>query len=250
MSDSVRHIKVCAVIPTYNNAGTLRDVIARTLEYVDWVIVVNDGSTDATSRQLDNIDSRVTVISYETNRGKGHALQTGLDYARDNGFTHAVTLDADGQHYPEDIPVMLDALHAAPEAIILGNRGMTHDNMNSQSTFANRFSNFWFAVQTFCRPGDTQTGFRVYPLNPRRRFFTSRYEAELAVLVHARWNGTPVLSVPVRVYYPPKEERVSHFRPGRDFARISLLNTILCFLAVVYGYPSMFFHYIKRRVKR
>lgn len=233
------NIRVCVVVPVYNNASTVRSVVEQSLEFVDSVVVVNDGSTDDTMKRLEGVDNRVTVISYQCNRGKGYALQRGVDYARGKGFTHAVTIDADGQHYPDDIPLFLNAARRSPDAIILGNRGMSHDNMQAKSTFANRFSNFWFAVQTLCRPGDTQTGFRIYPLRRKLRFYTSRYEAELAVLVDARWRGIAVKSIPVRVYYPPVEQRVSHFRPARDFLRISVLNTVLCCLAVVYGYPSM-----------
>ncbi len=240
-------MKACVVIPTYNNAGTVARVIDEVCDYVKDIIVVNDGSTDDTDRILRSYNDRITYISYPDNRGKGAALQLGLDKARSMGFTHAVTIDSDGQHYPADIEALLEVSAVRPHDIILGRRGIKHDNMAASSTFANRFSNFWFAVQTFKRPGDTQTGFRVYPLEKRMRFHTSRYEAELAVLVDACWHGIGLVSVPIRVYYPPVEERVSHFRPARDFARISLLNTCLCFMAVIYGYPSMAYHKIFKR---
>lgn len=242
-------MRPCVVIPTYNNAATLSSVIDETYGYIPDIIVVNDGSTDATANILDSYGDRIISISYSKNRGKGAALQIGLDAARQMGFTHAVTIDSDGQHYPADIPSLIEAASINPENIILGRRGTRHDNMAVKSTFANRFSNFWFAVQTFKCPGDTQTGFRVYPLKRRLRFYTSRYEAELAVLVDACWKGTGVTSIPVRVYYPPVDRRVSHFRPTRDFARISILNTCLCFLAVIYGYPSMVYHKLGGRKK-
>ena len=107
------------------------------------------------------------------------------------------------------------------------------------SNFANKFSNFWFYVQTGKALEDTQTGYRLYPLHKLYGvgLLTSRYEAELELLVFASWHGVELVSIPVNVYYPPREERVSHFRPGKDFARISVLNTVLCFLAVVYGLP-------------
>ncbi len=242
-------MKTCVVIPTYNNAGTLTDVIDKVYNYTHDIIVVNDGSTDQTINILENYRDRITCISYPDNRGKGAALQTGLDRAREMGFDHSVTIDSDGQHFPEDIPALLEAAEAYPEDIILGRRGTSHDNMAAKSTFANRFSNFWFAVQTFRCPGDTQTGFRVYPLHRRPRFFTSRYEAELAVLVDACWHGAGITSVPVKVYYPPVNERVSHFRPIQDFARISLLNTCMCIMAVFYGYPSMAYHKLFKKKK-
>ncbi|MCM1449551.1 MAG: glycosyltransferase family 2 protein [Clostridiales bacterium] len=232
---------------TYNNAGTLARVIDEVYDYVKDIIVVNDGSTDDTASILEKKREKlVHVISYSPNRGKGAALQQGIDWARGMGYSHAVTIDSDGQHYPSDIDGLLEVAGVRPESIILGRRGTRHNNMAAQSTFANRFSNFWFAVQTFKRPGDTQTGFRVYPLKHPLRFYTSRYEAELAVLVDACWRGISLISVPIRVYYPPVDKRISHFRPARDFARISLLNTCLCILAVLYGYPSMLYHKIKK----
>lgn len=240
-------MKACVVIPTYNNAGTLAGVIDDVRNYIKDIIVVNDGSTDDTQRLLQSYGDTITCISYPDNRGKGAALQLGLDRARQMGFTHAVTIDSDGQHFPADINSLLEVAAVRPRDIILGRRGTKHDNMAAKSTFANRFSNFWFAVQTFKCPGDTQTGFRVYPLKRRMHFYTSRYEAELAVLVDACWHGIGLVSVPIRVYYPPEEERISHFRPARDFARISLLNTCLCFMAVVYGYPMMAYHRLFRR---
>lgn len=242
-------MNACVVIPTYNNAGTLADVIEQVCRYNKNVIVVNDGSTDHTINILERFKDKITYISYPDNRGKGAALQIGIDRAREMGFDHAVTIDSDGQHFPDDIPALLEVAEVRPYDIILGRRGTSHDNMAASSTFANRFSNFWFAVQTFKCPGDTQTGFRVYPLHRRPRFYTSRYEAELAVLVDARWHGTGLISVPIKVYYPPVNERVSHFKPGKDFARISLLNTCLCFMAVFYGYPSMAYHKLFRKKK-
>ena len=240
-------MRPCAVIPTYNNAKTLRQVVEEVATYVDNIIVVNDGSTDTTAEILDNLQIPVEIISFKHNCGKGAALKAGIARARTRGFTHAVTIDSDGQHYPSDIPGLLEVAEASPKAIILGCRGTRHDNMAASSTFANRFSNFWFTVQTFKSPGDTQTGFRVYPLHRKLHFVTSRYEAELMVLVDACWRGFSLISVPIRVYYPPVEERVSHFRPVRDFTRISLLNTCLCFLAVIYGYPSITWHkFIKK----
>ncbi len=233
---------VCALIPTYNNAGTLLDVIRRTQIYLEHIIVVNDGSTDNTSLLLQSLSRPVTIISYPRNRGKGYALREGLLAAKKQGFVYVLTLDADGQHYPEDIPSMLDVLSANPCAMIVGSRSLQQENMPARNTFANRFSNFWFALQTGLRLPDTQTGMRIYPLRYLRglSLLTNRYEAELSLLVFLAWANVRIISVPVRVYYPPKEQRISHFRPAYDFARISLLNTFLCLLAVVYGLPRRY----------
>jgi len=230
--------RLCAVIPTYNNGGTIGDVVRRTLAQCGDVIVVDDGSTDDTAAVLAAVEG-ITVVRLARNRGKGTALREGFRRALDMGFAYAITLDGDGQHYPEDIPLLVAAHRQHPEALIVGERRLEGVERSRGSAFANRFSNFWFWVQTGRRLPDTQSGYRLYPLRRLRglRWLTARYEAELELLVLASWHGTPIVSQQVGVYYPPREERVSHFRPCADFARISLLNTVLCLLAVVYGLP-------------
>jgi len=231
--------KVCAVIPTYRNASTVVDVVRRTLGYLSDVFVVCDGCVDGTAGLLEESGLPVKLISYPKNRGKGHALKTGFREALRCGFDYALTIDSDGQHYPEDIPAMLSALRECPGALVVGCRDLRSDNMPSGNTFANRFSNFWFRLQTGCALRDTQSGFRIYPLAklPPLWLVPPRYEAELEMLVLMSWKGLAPVQVPVRVLYQAPGERVSSFRPGRDFARISALNTVLCLLAVTYGYP-------------
>lgn len=230
--------KICVVIPTYNNAGTVTDVIRRTLQQCRDVIVVNDGSTDGTGEQLRQITG-ITLVENKKNEGKGTALKRGLQKALEMGFAYAITLDADGQHYPEDIPRLLEGNIQHPGAIIIGKRKLEGVIRSGGSKFANAFSNFWFCVQTLHYLPDTQSGYRLYPLHKLHilPLLTSRYEAELELLVTSSWNGVKIVSVPVNVYYPPHEERVSHFRPGPDFSRIFVLNTFLCLLAFVWGYP-------------
>ena len=238
--------KVCVVIPTYNNAATIADILRRTLAITDFVIVVIDGCTDNTRELVADFD--VHVVDYAKNRGKGYALLAGFKYAINKGYEYAITLDSDGQHFPEDIPLFIEAMRQHPDALIIGERNLKQQNMPSGNTFANKFSNFWFALQTWQPLHDTQTGYRLYPLRRLTGMWaiTSRYEAELELLVFAAWSGQQLLPIPVRVYYPPQGERVSHFRPTADFARISLLNTVLCLLAIVYGWPRMLFQRFKR----
>ncbi len=236
---TLRERGICVVIPTYNNAGTIADVMHRTLERCLDVIVVSDGSTDGTPDILRGIEG-ITIVAYDKNAGKGTALKRGFRKALELGFAYAITLDADGQHFPEDIPAMLQANQENPGALIVGQRqGLEAMERSAGSKFANAFSNFWFAVQTGHYLRDTQTGYRLYPLRKLHglSLLTSRYEAELELLVFASWHGTKIVSTPISVHYPKPEERVSHFRPVRDFSRIFVLNTVLCFLAVVYGLP-------------
>lgn len=250
----VEENEVCAVIPTYQNAKTLLKVVADVHRVVDTVFVVDDGSNDGTAALLDKATDNERpekVLTHPKNCGKGAALKTGLTYARQQGFRYAVTVDADGQHRADDIPALLKAVEEEPDALVIGSRGLQHENMPAKSTFANRFSNFWFALQTLQRLPDTQSGLRVYPLRRLHglRWMSARYEAELTLLVFSAWAGVKLLPVPVSVYYPPRDQRVTHFRPGRDFTRISVLNTLLCLLMVVYGWPRIFCRQIARGVK-
>ena len=238
--------RICTIVPTYNNSGTIADVVSRLLNYSDNVIVVNDGCTDGTKEILAGFAEKIKVVDIAKNSGKGCALKSGFAEAVRLGFEYAITLDADGQHFPEDIPMFAEAFLENKESLIVGSRNLSADNMPKKNTFANNFSNFWFFVQTWNRLPDTQTGYRLYPLKRvgGLRLLTSRYEAELEMLVFTAWRGVKLVPLPVGVYYPPAEKRVSHFRPFADFTRISILNTILCIFAILYGWPVTLFRRI------
>lgn len=236
--ETLRARGICVVILTYNNEATVGRVVMECLDYCHDVIVVNDGSTDKTGDILKSIGG-ITVVGHSENRGKGYALKRGLLKAKELGFAYAITIDSDGQHFPKDIIHFLEANKKFPGAIIVGRRNLKEANRPLGSSFANKFSNFWFILQTGKRLEDTQTGYRLYPVRKLHglRFLTSRYEAELELLVFPSWHGVEIHSIPIEVYYPPRGQRVSHFKPLADFARISLLNTVLCVLAVLYGLP-------------
>lgn len=247
----MNNIRLCVIIPTYNNEKTVLKVVEDVHQYVKDVIVVNDGSTDATAETLRQAGQFVSVISHERNKGKGHALLSGIYAAKSRGFTHIITIDADGQHFASDIPVLLSATKHNSEGIIVGHRNLTETNMPRGNTFANKFSNFWFRLQTTINLPDTQSGYRLYNLSSLKglRWITARYESELELLVFAAWGGVKITSVPVKVYYPPVEDRVSHFHPVYDFARISILNTILCIGALFYGYPMLMARKLRKILK-
>ena len=234
-------LKCVVVMPTYNNAGTIAQVIDDVKKYSDDVIVVNDGSTDETASILSSIKD-IKVIDYPKNKGKGYALKLGLAKAYEWGYRYAITIDSDGQHYADDIPVFIEKIEEKPDSLLIGARNLTADNMPSKNTFANKFSNFWYKVETGEKLSDTQSGFRLYPLNKLQKihFLTRRYEFEVEIIVRAAWRGVNVENVPIKVYYPPVEERVSHFRPLQDFTRISILNTVLVFYAFLFYYPWKF----------
>lgn len=239
--EKMASLKCVVLIPTYNNAGTIAKVIADVKEYSADIIVVNDGSTDDTKNILASIEN-IKVIDYPNNKGKGYALKLGLQKAYEWGYRYAITIDSDGQHYADDIPTFLDKIEEKPDSLLIGARNLAADNMPSRNTFANKFSNFWYKVETGKALSDTQSGYRLYPLEKLQNihFITRRYEFEVEIIVRAAWRGVNVENIPIKVYYPPVEERVSHFRPLQDFTRISILNTVLVLYAFLFYYPWKF----------
>ena len=151
-------LRCVVIMPTYNNAGTIATVISDVKAFTDDVIVVNDGSTDDTKNILSSIED-IKVIDYPNNKGKGYALKLGLKKAYEWGYRYAITIDSDGQHYADDIPTFIDKIEEKPDSLLIGARNLTAENMPSKNTFANRFSNFWYKVETGQELSDTQSGF-------------------------------------------------------------------------------------------
>jgi len=232
----------CVVVPTYNNELTLAGVLNSILEYTDHIIVVDDGSTDTTPEILDAYPE-LELIRFRKNKGKGYALRMAFIRAREIGYRYAISMDSDGQHFASDLPAFLAAIEENPDTLIVGARNMDDAGAPGKSNFGFRFSNFWYTVTTGIKLPDTQSGFRLYPLEKLKSiaFITRRFEFEVEVIVRAAWKKINVMPIPIRVYYPPKGERVSHFRPFTDFFRISVLNTVLVLLALLFFRPYLFF---------
>jgi glycosyltransferase involved in cell wall biosynthesis len=243
-------LKVCVLVPTYNNAGTLLRLLKDINSFTRNIIVVNDGSTDQTSDMLKGFPG-ILQVSYSPNRGKGYALRQGFKKAVELGYDYAISIDSDGQHFAKDLPAFLNALEENPGSLIIGARNMDQPGVPSKSSFGNRFSNFWFKVETGIRLPDTQSGYRLYPVSrlQRMHFFTHKYEFEIEVIVRAAWKGILVKPVSVSVYYPPPDERVTHFRPFRDFTRISILNTVLVLTTFLYIKPRDLFRKLSAQKK-
>jgi glycosyltransferase involved in cell wall biosynthesis len=237
----------CVVIPTYNNQKSLEKVLKDVMQLTGNVIVVDDGSTDNTSKILQQ-QQGITMIRLLRNMGKGYALRKGFEAALQQGYTHAITLDSDGQHYASDIGSFVSKAAECPDALIVGSRTLPRINMKRGSSFANRFSNFWFRFIAGVDLPDTQSGFRLYPLQlvGNMHYFTGKYEFELEVLYRSAWKDIQLTSIPIRVYYPTQEERVSHFRPFRDFFRISVLNAVCVLIVLLYVKPFSFLRYLKK----
>ena len=240
------------IIPTFNNDQTLEKVILSTLEYTANIIVVNDGSTDRTRMILERYQEKIDILSHNRNQGKGAALRSGLKRAEELGYEYAITVDSDGQHFPSDIPKFLEKVSPGRDILVIGNRNMTAESIPESSKFGRKFSNFWVRLETGRELMDTQSGFRLYTVAKinRFRFFTVKYDFELESLVRWVWHGYPVEIVPVDVYYPPPEERVSHFRKFEDNLKISLLNTVLVTLSLIYFQPRHLLRVALREIKK
>jgi peptidoglycan/xylan/chitin deacetylase (PgdA/CDA1 family)/glycosyltransferase involved in cell wall biosynthesis len=219
--------RTLVVIPVYNHAATLRGVAQGALAEGFDVLVLDDGSTDGS---LDSVaDLPVGRHRLPVNRGKGGAILAGAQLARSAGYQAILTIDADGQHDPADARLLLEAAAPCWPCIVIGARRMETLNVPRSSLFGRDFSNFWVRLECGETLPDTQSGYRLYPVEflESSRFLSRRYTFEIEVLVRGRWAGLPLLSTPVSVYYPPGDERVSHFHKFKDNLRLSCLHTFL-----------------------
>ena len=228
-------------MPTYNNAGTLSNVIQDLILYTRNLVIVNDGSTDRTSAILDQFP-QLELLQFDKNQGKGEALKQGFKLAEKLGYEYAITIDSDGQHYPDDLDVFLSELEARTAAdyklLLVGDRNMSQDGIPGKSTTGNKFSNFWFLVVTGTVLHDTQSGYRLYPLKVVNgiKLFTKKFELEIEVIVKAAWRDVEVRNIPIKVFYD-KENRISHFRPFKDIVRIVLLYIWFVMASFFYIHP-------------
>jgi len=219
----------CAVIPVYNHAASVGRVVRETATRLSPVLVVDDGSTDGSGEAAEAAGAE--LIRHPVNQGKGEALLTAMNEAARRGFTHVVTLDADGQHDPSDIPDLLAEARAHRDGIVIGHRRMAGARAPMANRIGRHISNFWVALEGLAYVADAQCGYRVYPVAtvlglPLR---TRGYEFEIEVLVRAARQCLPLRNVPVQVVYDTPEGRVTHFDQWRDNLRLSRLNAELCF---------------------
>jgi len=215
-------MKVCAVIPAYNEVTSIRDVASRALAQLADVIVVDDGSTDGTGAAV--ADLPVKLVSNEVNLGKGASLWRGFVLALGDGADAVITLDADAQHRPEDIPLLIAAAQAHPGRIVLGARLWDKEKIPPLRYFGNRFANFWVGWAAGARVADSQSGFRLYPAALLKRVSVAhgpgaRFAFESEILIEAGRAGVHTVSVPIAALYPA-EGRASHYRSAMDTARI------------------------------
>lgn len=220
MISSKNKTRFAFVIPVYNHAGTVAQVIkdAQALGYP--VFVVDDGSTDNTYNRLKDIQD-IQVLRHKQNQGKGAAILTGVAAAAAVA-DFAITIDADAQHDPQDAQKLIKSIPPGTRPIVVGARqGMTGANVPWTSSFGRKFSNFWVWISGGPKISDSQSGFRLYPLPETLNLRTKarRFQFEVEILVTANRNSMPIIEAPVRVYYNPEGGRISHFRPFVDFCR-------------------------------
>ncbi len=219
--------RFCVVVPVFNHGLTVAKVVGGAACFFP-VIVVNDGSTDGTTEALRHFDGdeRVRVLELPVNLGKAGALKAAFGLAMELGFTHAISLDADGQHPVEAVPMLATVSERGSDALVVGVRDLRRACAPRERRFSNGLSNLCFRLETGVALGDTQTGLRCYPLGmvKRLRLRESGYAWELEVLVRAAWAGVPLVEQPVEVDYAAPTSRMSHFNPVRDFLRIGWLH--------------------------
>jgi glycosyltransferase involved in cell wall biosynthesis len=228
--------KPCVVIPVYNHEQAVGKVIDGILTQELPCIVVDDGSGPVCASVLDELacgaPGQITLLRHRQNRGKGGAVLTGVRYAAQRGYSHAVQIDADGQHRIADIPRFLSAAAARPEALIVG--CPEYDgNAPSLRLWARQLTHVWVSINTLSRRiKDSMCGFRVYPLArmialDRARRLGERMNFDIEVLVRLHWAGCEIINLPTAVSYP--SDGVSHFRGWLDSFLISRLHATLFF---------------------
>ena len=217
-------MKFLIIIPHYNHPATLRQVCKQALAQKWPVLVADDGSDHSPEALLAGLP--VTLLRYTKNRGKGAVILDAAEWAYEHGFTHIITLDADGQHDPSDCQKLVRLSEKYPRALVIGVRKFDK-SVPASSRFGRKFGGFWVHFQTGKPIRDIQSGYRCYPVEILRavQTWTRRYTFEVEIVVRARWAGFDVRETKVSVKYP--ETRISHFGKFKDNWRLTLLNTYL-----------------------
>jgi glycosyltransferase involved in cell wall biosynthesis len=225
-ADPTGKMKVCALIPAYNEAPHIAAVARGAAQYVAEVVVIDDGSTDGTGEQA--ASAGATCLRLPRNQGKAVALRAGLEYAQARDFTHVLTLDGDGQHLPEDIPALLDAAGAD---LVIGARGFERAGMPRSRYLSNTVGSKVASWLVGREIRDSQSGFRLIRLERLRgvRWRSRCYEFEMELLIKLVKGGGTVVHVPVHAVYHGGQAR-SKMHPVRDTVRICLWSLAFRYL--------------------
>jgi len=213
-------VKALVVIPALNAEQTIAAVVRNCKAVNEHVLVVDDGSADRTADVAR--DAGADVVSHPINRGKGAALKTGFAYALDHGFDAVVTLDADGQHLPAEIPKFFAAREESGADLIIGGRAHLFSQMLPRRRFANRFSARCIAFASNANVTDSQSGYRLYSSQLLRaiRLRTDGFDMESEVIVQAGRRGFKILLIPIDLGFVDGQS-TSHYKPLMDTARIA-----------------------------
>lgn len=253
LEHKIKTLKICVIIPTYNNERTLKIVIDGVLEFTNDLIVINDGATDATFRILKKYTD-ITQLSFPKSKGKGNALRIAFKKAEELGYNFAITIAGDGKYFPEDISVFVNQLESGTnkKTLLIGSTNMDQETVSSRISFTDKLSNFWYKLQTGIQLKDTQSLFRLYPLKEMNKikFYTTKFEFEIENIVKAAWRGIAVKNVPVNVSID-KQEKTTHFWPFKVFLRITLLNIWFILVAFLYIKPrNLIREFRKKGIRR
>ncbi|MFZ1009663.1 MAG: glycosyltransferase family 2 protein [Candidatus Sulfotelmatobacter sp.] len=222
-------MRTCALIPAFNEAPYIANVVERARQHVEEVVVIDDGSSDATADLARAAGA--TCLQLPVNRGKASALRAGIVYAREQNFTHVITLDGDGQHLPEDIPVMLRVAEETGADLVIGARCFERALMPRSRYFSNTVGSRLASVLVGCEIRDSQSGFRLFRLdkldavNLRSRC----YELEMEILIKMARSGCTIAHAPIRTVYDDGQAR-SKMKPVRDTVRVCLWSLAFRFL--------------------
>ena len=219
MNNSKNSNKVAAVIPFYNESKTINRIVLETLKYVSFVIAVDDGSTDGSPDNIP-ISEKVTLISYKRNRGKGYALRKGLEKGIEKGFLKLVTIDADSQHDPEEIPALISGL--TNYDIVIGNRLNDLKGMPLQRRISNKLTSFLLSIKTGQKILDSQCGFRAYRAEVVKNITTVEdgYEAETEILIKASRHGYKIGFINITTIYGDEESKMMPIKTTFGFIKL------------------------------
>lgn len=219
MNNSRNNNKIAAVIPFYNESKTINRIVLETLKYVSFVIAVDDGSTDGSPDNIP-ITENVTLISYKKNCGKGYALRKGLEKGIEKGFLKLVTIDADSQHDPEEIPTLISGL--TNYDIVIGNRLNDLKGMPLQRRISNKITSFLLSIKTGQKILDSQCGFRAYRADVVKKITTVEdgYEAETEILIKASRHGYKIGFANVSTIYGDEESKMMPIKTTFGFIKL------------------------------
>ena len=235
--------QACAIVPVYNHAQRLAAVVAALRAHELPVVLVDDGSTDETGTLVAQLATApgICALVHERNRGKGAAISSALLWARAQGYSHALQVDADGQHDLRDVPSLLAAARARPAALVTG-RPVFSASVPRSRLYLRYLTHFWVWVNTLSvRVPDTMCGFRVYPVASscaliEQGHIGPRMTFDVEIVVRHCWRGGEVISLPTAVEY--HQDGVSHFRLLEDNLRLSGMQTRL-FCGMLLRWPVL-----------